>query len=99
MCLFLLCVCITVLHVGRHTKTTKGGRVFSFSATVIDGNGQGRAGWGYGKGPSLSDAIIAAQKDCEKNSFYIDRYQGTAAVPPPQKKNNSDYSTLAAVET
>jgi len=65
-----------ILNVGRHTKTTKAGRVFSYSATVIDGNGNGRAGWGYGKGPTMSDAVLAAQKDCEKNSFYIDRYKG-----------------------
>jgi hypothetical protein len=38
--------------------------------------GNGRAGWGYGKGPTLSDAVLAAQKDCERNSFFIDRYKG-----------------------
>jgi len=64
-----------VLDVGRHTKTTKAGRVFSFSATVVDGNGEGRGGWGYGTGPTLLDAVGAARTECEKNSFFIDRYQ------------------------
>ena len=61
------------MYIGRHTKVTKGGRVFSISAMVIDGNGRGTAGWGYGRGEEMSDAIIEARKDLQKRLVHIDR--------------------------
>ena len=47
--------------------------MFSISAMVIDGNGRGTAGWGYGRGEEMSDAIIEARKDLQKRLVHIDR--------------------------
>ena len=38
-----------VVNIRRVTKVTKGGRTFSFSATVVIGNGNGIVGEGLGK--------------------------------------------------
>src|SRR5689334_13062241 len=47
----------TVLEVKRHVNITAQGRVFSFSALVLLGNGTGGGSLGYGKGISTGKAI------------------------------------------
>lgn len=56
---------------GRHTKVTAGGRVFSFSALVVVGNSNGTAGFGYGKGMTAPAAVQKANRDAEKLMFAI----------------------------
>ncbi len=55
-----------VVKIRRCAAVVKGGRRFSFTALVIVGNGQGRAGWGYGKAtevpPSVEKAVKAASR-------------------------------------
>lgn len=56
---------------GRHTKVTAGGRVFSFSALVVLGDKNGTAGFGYGKGLTAVAAVNKATRDAEKFMFSI----------------------------
>ena len=53
----------------RHTKITAGGRIFSFSALVVVGDGNGTAGFGYGKALSGGAAVQKATRDAEKRMF------------------------------
>jgi len=66
-----------LIYMGRHTNVTASGRVFSFSATVVIGNGRGTASVGYGKGKKPRDAIKNARKDAMKNMITLPRYQFT----------------------
>jgi small subunit ribosomal protein S5 len=52
----------TTVGVYRTAATVKGGRRFSFSALVVVGDRQGRAGVGYGKANQVPQAIEKAQK-------------------------------------
>lgn len=54
------------LDMGRHTKVTGGGRIFSVSATVIVGDQRGTAGFGYGKALTAASALTKATVDAEK---------------------------------
>lgn len=52
-----------LVSVKRHAKTVKGGRIMSFSALIVIGNGKGRVGVGYGKAREVPNAI---QKSLQK---------------------------------
>jgi small subunit ribosomal protein S5 len=56
-----------VVALRRVTKVTKGGRHFSFSATVVVGNGNGVVGHGLGKAKEVTDAIQKGIDDAKKN--------------------------------
>jgi small subunit ribosomal protein S5 len=61
----------------RVTKVTKGGRHFSFSATVVIGNGNGLIGHGLGKAKEVTDAIQKGIDDAKKNLIQIPVINGT----------------------
>lgn len=47
-----------ILKVGRHTRVTAAGRVFSFSVLIMMGCGKGTAGLGYGRGPTIPQVFF-----------------------------------------
>ena len=51
-----------VVEIRRCACVVKGGRRFSFSALVVVGDGRGRCGFGYGKGPEVPQAVEKAVK-------------------------------------
>jgi small subunit ribosomal protein S5 len=71
-----------VVALRRVTKVTKGGRHFSFSATVVVGNGNGVVGHGLGKAKEVTDAIQKGIDDAKKNLITVPVLNGT--VPHEQ---------------
>lgn len=66
-----------VVQINRVTKTTKGGRTFSFSALVIVGNGDGVVGQGLGKAKEVQLAIQKGIDDAKKNLIRVPIHNGT----------------------
>jgi small subunit ribosomal protein S5 len=56
-----------LVYVGRNTKVVKGGKIFSFSALTVVGDGKGKVGMGYGKAREVPQAIQKAQENARKN--------------------------------
>jgi len=46
-----------LIAVNRVSKTVKGGRIMSFTALTVVGDGNGRVGFGYGKAREVPAAI------------------------------------------
>lgn len=66
-----------VIHIGRVSKTVKGGRNFRFAALVIVGDGNGHIGKGMGKAAEVPDAIRKGIEDAKKNIVEIPVINGT----------------------
>jgi small subunit ribosomal protein S5 len=65
-----------LVDVSRHTKVHKGGRRFSFSALVVVGDKNGKAGYGYGKALEVVDARSKATSEAKKKMHYIPLREG-----------------------
>ncbi|MGL4347673.1 MAG: 30S ribosomal protein S5 [Chitinophagaceae bacterium] len=66
-----------VVSINRVTKTTKGGRTFSFSAIVVVGNENGIVGHGLGKAKEVQEAIKKGIEDAKKNLIRVPLHNGT----------------------
>lgn len=65
-----------VISISRVSKSTKGGRKMSFSATVAVGDRLGRVGLGTGKASEVPTAISKAIKAAEKNIIKVELIDG-----------------------
>ena len=81
-----------LVHVGRVTKVTKGGRTFSFSAIVIIGDENGIVGYGLGKAKEVTAAIDTGKEDAKKNLIRVPVLKGT--VPHAQEGSYSGARVL-----
>jgi small subunit ribosomal protein S5 len=61
-----------LVAVERNSKVVKGGRIFSFSASVVVGDGNGRIGIGRGKAREVPVAIQKAMENARKGMVTID---------------------------
>lgn len=61
-----------MVSVSRHAKVVKGGRIFSFSALVVIGDGNGKIGYGYGKAREVPAAMQKAMEQARKSMVKID---------------------------
>jgi small subunit ribosomal protein S5 len=66
-----------LVAVNRNAKVVKGGRIFSFSAIVVVGDGKGKLGFGFGKAREVSAAIQKAMENARRNMIYVDLNSGT----------------------
>ena len=66
-----------LLDLARVTRVVKGGRRFSFRATMVIGNRKGKIGLGVAKGADVSSAITKAVADAKKNLIIIKRKDAT----------------------
>lgn len=61
-----------LVQVNRVAKTVKGGRIFSFTALTVVGDGQGRVGFGRGKAREVPMAIQKAMEAARRNMINVD---------------------------
>ncbi|MFO7907396.1 MAG: 30S ribosomal protein S5 [Planctomycetota bacterium] len=66
-----------VVKIKRCAAVVKGGRRFSFAAMVVMGDGNGRAGWGYGKANEVPASVEKAQKQATRAMMEIPIVNGT----------------------
>ena len=66
-----------LIAVNRVSKTVKGGRIFSFTALTVVGDGNGRVGFGYGKAREVPAAIQKAMEKARRNMIRVALNEGT----------------------
>ncbi len=70
-----------LISVNRVAKVVKGGRIFSFTALTVVGDGEGKVGFGYGKAREVPAAIAKAMEAARKNMQTIPLVNGTLQYP------------------
>ncbi|AWL10906.1 30S ribosomal protein [Saliniradius amylolyticus] len=60
-----------LIAVNRVSKVVKGGRIFSFTALTVVGDGNGRVGFGYGKAREVPAAIQKAMERARRNQVSV----------------------------
>jgi len=66
-----------LVAVSRNAKVVKGGRIFSFAAITVVGDGNGRIGIGRGKAREVPVAIQKALESARKNMCSVVLKNGT----------------------
>lgn len=66
-----------VLDIARVTRVTKGGKRFSFRATVAIGDGKGRVGIGVAQGHDVAQSVQKASHQAKKNVISVSIKKGT----------------------
>lgn len=66
-----------LVAVNRVSKTVKGGRIFSFTALTVVGDGNGRVGFGYGKAREVPAAIQKSLEKARRNMIRVALDGGT----------------------
>lgn len=61
-----------LIEVNRVAKTVKGGRIMSFTALTVVGDGKGKVGFGRGKAREVPQAIQKALEAARRNMIKVD---------------------------
>jgi len=61
-----------LVNVNRVAKVVKGGRIFSFTALTVVGDGNGKVGFGRGKAREVPAAIQKAMEQARRNMIQVD---------------------------
>jgi len=70
-----------LVQVNRVAKVVKGGRIFSFTALTIVGDGKGKVGYGRGKAREVPIAIQKAMEAARKNMVKVSLDNTTLFYP------------------
>ena len=70
-----------LVAVDRVAKVVKGGRIFSFTALTVVGDGNGRVGFGRGKAREVPAAISKALEAARRNMITVELVNGTVQHP------------------
>ena len=70
-----------LVQVNRVAKTVKGGRIMSFTALTVVGDGKGRVGYGRGKAREVPVAIQKAMESARRNMVQVQLVNGTLQYP------------------
>ncbi len=70
-----------LVAVNRVAKVVKGGRIFSFTALTVVGDGNGRVGFGYGKAREVPAAIAKAMDRARRSMVRVSLQNGTTWYP------------------
>lgn len=80
------------LDIARVARVTKGGKRFSFRATVVTGNAKGRVGVGIAKGRDVQSSIQKAYNQAKKNLVTVIIKDGTIPY-----QVNAKYSSASVI--
>ncbi len=78
-----------VLDIARVTRVTKGGKRFSFRATVVIGDGKSRVGVGIGKGHDVAQSMQKAFNKAKKDLITVPTVNGTIPYQVEYKYNSA----------
>jgi len=81
-----------LVAINRVSKTTKGGRTFTFAAIVVVGDGNGIIGFGLGKAGEVQAAIAKGVESAKKNLIKVPVLKGT--IPHEQTAKFGGSSVL-----
>ncbi len=70
-----------LVFVNRNAKVVKGGRIFSFSALTVVGDGEGKVGFGRGKAREVPAAIQKAMENARRDMQWIELNGPTLHYP------------------
>jgi small subunit ribosomal protein S5 len=70
-----------LVQVNRVAKVVKGGRIFSFTALTVVGDGNGKVGFGRGKAKEVPVAIQKAMEQARRNMVTVELDAGTIQFP------------------
>ena len=70
-----------LVQVNRVAKTVKGGRIMSFTALTVVGDGKGKVGFGRGKAREVPVAIQKAMEAARRNMISVELVNGTLQYP------------------
>ena len=78
-----------VLELARVSRVTKGGKRFSFRATVVIGDGKGRVGVGMAKGKDVQQSVQKAVNQAKKHLFMVPMKDGSIPYQVEAKYNSA----------
>ncbi|NTS76854.1 30S ribosomal protein S5 [Catenovulum sp. SM1970] len=87
-----------MIAVNRVSKVVKGGRIFSFTALTVVGDGNGRVGFGYGKAREVPAAIQKAMEKARRNMVNVDLHGNTLQHPIKGRHSGSQVYMQPASE-
>ena len=76
-----------LVQVNRVAKTVKGGRVMSFTALTVVGDGNGRVGYGRGKAKEVPVAIQKALDEAKRSLVDVELKGNTLWYPITEKSS------------
>jgi small subunit ribosomal protein S5 len=87
-----------MIAVNRVSKVVKGGRIFSFTALTVVGDGNGRVGFGYGKAREVPAAIQKAMEKARRNMVNVQLNGNTLQHPIKGRHSGSNVYMQPASE-